>query len=256
MKFAAALIALGAQAVKLYQEEDEYNQADDWETRGARVMSVIDWNGDDLVDEDELKDLIFIAETFGYIDGDEADDLNEFAEGVIDHFEGPISAEMLHEEIEWILEQPNEDGEWDEALEGIAEMEDLVEGAEDMMIDLAVEVAFDAIDADGSDAIGVDEVADMVVDLELDDEEAGEVYDAFELADQDGDEEVDFDEFEDAIWSAMDEDPELRWEILDEAADFINEFDVDCTEDGDSDCDNERAAFREEIAEGADEDEE
>merc|ERR1712156_1030148 len=187
-------------------------------------MSVIDWNGDDLVDEDELKDLIFIAETFGYIDGDEADDLNEFAEGVIDHFDGPISAEMLHEEIEWILEQPNEEGEWDEALEGIAEMEDLVEGAEDMMIDLAVEVAFDAIDADGSDAIG--------------------------------DEEVDFDEFEDAIWSAMDEDPELRWEILDEAADFINEFDVDCTEDGDSDCDNERAAFREEIAEGADEDEE
>ena len=165
MKFAAALIALGAQAVKLYQEEDEYNQEDDWETRGARVMSVIDWNGDELVDEDELKDLVFIAETFGYIDGDEADGLDEFAEGVIEYFGGPISAEMLHDEIEWILEQPNENGEWDEALEGIADMEDFVEGAEDMMIDLAVEVAFDVIDADGSDAINVDEVAAMVEDL-------------------------------------------------------------------------------------------
>ena len=143
MKFAAALIALGAQAVKLYQEEDEYNQADDWETRGARVMSVIDWNGDDLVDEDELKDLIFIAETFGYIDGDEADDLNEFAEGVIDHFGGPISAEMLHDEINSIHD----------ALEGIEVMAGIMEGAEDMMIDFAVDFAFDAIDADGSDAI-------------------------------------------------------------------------------------------------------
>ena len=72
MKFAAALIALGAQAVKLYQEDGEYNQEDDWETRSARVMSVIDWNGDELVDVDELKDLILIAETFGYIDGGEA----------------------------------------------------------------------------------------------------------------------------------------------------------------------------------------
>ena len=72
MKIAAALIALGAQAVKLYQEDGEYNQEDDWETRSARVMSVIDWNGDELVDVDELKDLILIAETFGYIDDDEA----------------------------------------------------------------------------------------------------------------------------------------------------------------------------------------
>ena len=46
----------------------------------------------------------------------------------------------------------------------------------------------------------------------------------------------------------MEEDPELRWEILDEAAEFINEYDVDCTEVGDSDCDDERAAFREELA--------
>ena len=46
----------------------------------------------------------------------------------------------------------------------------------------------------------------------------------------------------------MEEDPELRWEILEEAAEFINEWDVDCTEDGDDNCDNERAMFREEIA--------
>ena len=236
MKFAAALIALGAQAVKLYQEEDGSNQEQDWETRSARVMSVIDWNGDELVDEGELKDLIFIAETFGYIDGDEADELGEFAEGVIDYFGGPFSAEELHDEVNYILE----------AAEGIEVMEGLMEGAEQMIIDSAKAYTFDLVDDNGDDAIDGDEVDAMVEDLELDDEEAAEVYEAFVAADVDEDDQVTYDEWDAAIEWAMEEDPELRWEILEEAADAINEWDVDCGEDG---CEDERAAFRAEFEE-------
>ena len=248
MKFAAALIAVGVNAVKLYQEDEA-----DWEYATDRVMSVIDWNGDNVVDEDELKDLIFIAETFEYIDEEEAEFYNEFAEGVIDYFGGPVTSDELIDEINWIHEQDNSDGSWDEDLAAIEVMSGILQGAEGMMIDLAVAVAFDSIDADGSDAIDVDEVDAMIDDLELDEDEAMDVYEAFEWADADDDMEVTYEEFGDAVWEAVEEDEDLRQEILDEAADFINEWDVDCTEDGDDNCDNERAYFREEIAGEAEE---
>lgn len=87
--------------------------------------------------------------------------------------------------------------------------------------------------------------------MDLDEDEADELYDAFEALDTDDDMAVSWDEWEAGVRAAMEEDPELKWEILDEAADYINENDVDCSEDGVEGCEDERAAFQEEIAEWA-----
>ena len=65
MKFATALIAIGAQAVKLQQEEDDYVV-----DRYAALHRITDWDGSGTVDAEELKDFAYIAEAFGYIDED------------------------------------------------------------------------------------------------------------------------------------------------------------------------------------------
>ena len=87
--------------------------------------------------------------------------------------------------------------------------------------------------------------------MDLDEEEAGEFYAAFESLDEDDDMAVSWDEWEAGVRAAMEEDPELKWEVLEEAADYVNEFDVDCSADGVDGCDDERAAFQDDIEEWA-----
>ena len=93
----------------------------------------------------------------------------------------------------------------------------------------------------------------MADDLELDDEERGDLYDAMEWFDEDDDDQVSWDEFAAGMEMVLEEEPELKWEILEGAADLINEYDVDCDADGVEGCDDERAAFEEEIESWADE---
>ena len=167
----------------------------------------------------------------------------DFAEEVVEFFGGPFSHEELVDGVNWVVENGSE-----EDLENLEKLEGLMEGAEEMLIDLAIEVAFDMIDENGNDAIEVEEVEDMIEALELDEDEADEVYEGFGEADENEDWEVSWDEFGNAIWNAIEEDPDLAYEIVDGVADFIDDFDVDCDEDGVEGCDDERAAFHEEIA--------
>ena len=130
-------------------------------------------------------------------------------------------------------------------------MKDLLNGAEEMLIDGAIDVAFDEYDTNGNDEIDVEEVAAAIIDLDLDEDEADEVYAAFEEADTDEDWTVSWDEWEAGFRAALEEDPELKWAILEEAADYINEGDVDCSADGVEGCEDERAEWHDEIAEWA-----
>lgn len=147
--FATALIAIGATAIKLREDGGE----ESWEARAERLHSVIDWNGDELVDGDELRDLVFIAETLDYVDEDEADGLYTDIDLAMDYMLGPFSFEDLHAEVEWMMENGDDD-DW-AVLDTI---EDLLEGAEEMLIDAAIDVAFDEQDLDGNDEIDVEEV--------------------------------------------------------------------------------------------------
>lgn len=102
----------------------------------------------------------------------------------------------------------------------------------------------------------MDEAFDVIEELELDDDEAEYFLDGMEYADENGDLVVTYDEMYDAVWEAVEDDAELRAELMQGIADFADEFDVDCSADGVEGCDDERAAFHEEIAEWAEEDEE
>lgn len=72
MKFATALIAIGAQAVKLHQEDGE----DYLIERAVAMHRIIDWNGSGTVDGEEIKDLAYAADAFGYIEEGELDQVN------------------------------------------------------------------------------------------------------------------------------------------------------------------------------------
>ena len=122
-----------------------------------------------------------------------------------------------------------------------------------MIIDVAVGYAFDEIDADGNDEIDEDEVWDMIEDLELDDDEAEDVLDGMEYADADGDLVVTYDELYDAVWEAVEEDAELRAELMQGVADLVDEYDVDCSDDGVEGCDDERAEMLDAVDEMAEE---
>ena len=87
----------------------------------------------------------------------------------------------------------------------------------------------------------------MISELELDEEEEDEVWEGFDYANEDGDDVVDGDEFYNAIWEAVEEDAELRKELMQEFADFADEFDVDCSADGVEGCEDERFAMLDEI---------
>ena len=121
-------------------------------------------------------------------------------------------------------------------LDGI---EDLLEGAEGMVIDFVIDVAFDYMDANDNGEIEVSEVEDMVEEFELDEEEEQDVFDAYAALDTNDDEVVDADEFYDGLMSVLEENEDLYYEMLDGATDLINEFDVDCSADGVEGCEDE-----------------
>ena len=66
----------------------------------------------------------------------------------------------------------------------------------------------------------------------------------FEHADEDGDKVVSYDEFYAYVWAAVEVDAELRADIMQSFADFVDEYDVDCSADGVEGCDDERTAGR------------
>ena len=239
--FATALIAIGATAIKLRQDGGEESGLGSWEARAERMHSIIDWNGDSFVDGDELKDLVFIAETFDYVDEDEAAGLYTDVDLAMEYMLGPFTYEELEMEVEWMMESE----------EVLNTMKDLLNGAEEMLIDGAIDVAFGEYDTNGNDEIDFEEVEAAIIDLDLDEDEADEVYAAFEEADTDEDWAVSWDEWEAGFRAALEEDPELKWEILEEAADYINEGDIDCSADGVEGCEDERAEWHDEIAEWA-----
>jgi len=93
--FATALIAIGATAIKLREDGGEESGLGFWEARVERMHSIIDWNGDTVVDRDELGDLVFLAELFNYIDEDEADGFYTDIDLAMDYMGGPFSFEDL-----------------------------------------------------------------------------------------------------------------------------------------------------------------
>ena len=129
MKFAACLIAIGASAIKLRQEDDGPALAD----RGDRVQRIIDWDGDGVIQLHEAMDQVFLFNALGYID-DETTDLiiNDYSENMPDEF----TFEEVHEEA---LE--NDD---------VADLEWFIEYSEDVFIDIATNAIFDEVDANGN----------------------------------------------------------------------------------------------------------
>ena len=151
---------------------------------------------------------------------------------------GPFTADELIDEVYWVLEEGTE-----EDLEHLDVLEDILEGAEEMLLDFALEFAFDYVDDNGNDFIEVEEVDAMADDLSLDEDERQDLYDGMEAFDEDDDYMVSWDEFASGMEWVLEEEPDLKWEILEGAADLINEFDVDCDADGVEGCDDERDEF-------------
>jgi len=74
-----------------------------------------------------------------------------------------------------------------------------------------------------------------------------------EYVDADGDLVVTYDELYDAVWEAVEEDAELRAELMQGVADLVDEYDVDCSDDGVEGCDDERAEMLDAVDEMAEE---
>ena len=164
MKFALALLAIGSQAVKLHFDIDsEWT----WEERAENIHSVVDWDGSGTVDAEEIRDVLLIADVLGYISDEEYDEMYDFAGEVVELLGGPFTHEELVDGVHWVLESGDS-----EDFENLEKLEGLMEGAEEMLVDLAIDIAFDMVDTNGNDAIEVEEVDDMIYHLELDDEEA------------------------------------------------------------------------------------
>ena len=240
MKFTLALLAIGSQAVKLHQDDEA--DLGSWEARAERMHSVIDWDGSGTVDAAELQDLFFLAENLDYIDEDMQDELDDFADGMEEYFGGPWTAEEMIEEVNWVIENGTE-----EDMEHLDVLEGILEGSEEMLLDFALSFAFDYVDENGNDQIEVEEVDAMADELDLDDEERQDLYDGMEAFDENDDMQVSWDEFTAGMEWVLEEEPELKWEILEGAAELVNEYDVDCDADGVEGCDDERAEFQEEI---------
>ena len=79
MKFALALLAIGAQAVKLHQDEDGEDLGS-WKARADRMHSIVDWDGSGTVDAEEIKVLIAMTVENGYATEEEAEGLFAFAD--------------------------------------------------------------------------------------------------------------------------------------------------------------------------------
>lgn len=206
MKFAASLIAIGASAIKLNQED------------AHPVQRMIDWNGDGLIQREEAKDQAYIFYATGYID---EDDLNEAIE-FYDHDEFPdeFTFDDVWDYVEETGDQETADG-----------FEEFVEFSENVVLDMAANAIFDVIDADGNDEVDIDEAVDFVEANFSDEDEQEEVYEGFAEADEDDSYTVDRDEFLGAMIDAIHEEEGLRDDVLEEIADFIDIFDIDCEGD-------------------------
>lgn len=79
MKFTAALLAVGAQAISLSNDSAEF------------INHIIDWDGDGHISSGEVADLVFITKNFGIINENEGDDINDSAEALEGLFGGPFT---------------------------------------------------------------------------------------------------------------------------------------------------------------------
>ena len=204
MKFAASLIAIGASAIKLHQEDEAHP-----------VQRMIDWNGDGLIQREEAKDQAYIFYATGYIDEDDLAEAIDFYDD--DEFPDEFTFDDVWDYVEETGDQ--------EVAEGFAEF---VEFSENVVLDMAANAIFDEVDADGNDVLDIDEAADFIVENFSDEEEQDEVIDGFVAADEDGSGDVDRAEFLDAMIYAIHEEEGVREEVIEEIADFIDMFDVDC----------------------------
>lgn len=205
MKFSAALIALGAQAVKL-QDFDEFAWG-----RLDLLHGVLDMDGSGFVDTKELQDLAEIGEYFGFLDEEQVAEMTDFALEFEDVFDGPFTVEQLDEYCEFVLEEGTE-----EDLEQLDRFADYMEGAEDMVLKLVWSIYFKQIDADGSGTITVSDI-DYVVSQYGWSESA---YDIFEN-DTDENGEIDLDEYFASFESQFEGDPEYRFAFVAGAVSFL-----------------------------------
>ena len=93
MKFTLAL-AIGAQAVKLHQE-DEFYIVD----RAEALFEVLDWNGSGTVEVEELKDFAYASEAFGYITEEQLMDAIRNADQTGEYFGGEFAFEDIEDEL-------------------------------------------------------------------------------------------------------------------------------------------------------------
>ena len=135
MKFTLAL-AIGAQAVKLHQE-DEFYILD----RAEAFFEVVDWNGSGTVDVDELKDFAYASEAFGYIDKEQLADADYYANEMGKHFGGEFAFEDVEDEITKVIASGD--------ISLAEDMSDTLAFNERIMIDGAIWLNFEELDADG-----------------------------------------------------------------------------------------------------------
>ena len=161
MKFAASLIAIGASAVKLHQEESH------------PVQRIIDWNGDGVISKREAMDQAYVFNATGYIDDDALAEAIEFYED--DEFPKWFTFDDVYLYIE-------ESGDT-EAAQDFAEY---IEFSENVILDIVANYIFDEIDADGDDEIDIDEAEDFAEEHHFSDHEKEDFLDGFAAADEDG----------------------------------------------------------------------
>ena len=216
MKFALALLAFGAQAVKL--------QDADLSSRGERIARIIDSNNDEIVSGDELHELIDIIVDLEYLDEETAAPAHEEIEELVAVGDIPATFEELDAEL----------AEMDD--EELEELDEAFTAIEDMVLTEAGKMVFDELDQDDNGAVDFDEFTDVLEFIEeeegLDEDEVEELVDGFyEIAGEDG--VVDGDEFFYAMGAAIADDPELREELLDDIVDFIDELQEEAMEESD-----------------------
>lgn len=205
MKFALALLAFGAQAVKL--------QDADLSSRGERIARIIDSNNDEIVQGDELHELIDIVVDLGYLDEETAEAGHEEVDMLVEVGDIPATFEELDAEL---AEMDDED---------LEELDDAFTAIEDMVLIEAGKFVFDELDVNDNGEVDFDEFTGAMEEFEedLDEDDVNELVDGyFEIAGEDG--VVDGDEFFYAMGEAIADDPELREELLDEIVDFIDEI--------------------------------
>ena len=101
MKFTLAL-AIGAQAVKLHQEDHWYIL-----DRAKAFFEVVDWNGSGTVDVDELKDFAYASEAFGYLTEEQLIDAYYYADEMGEYFGGEFAFGDVEGEITKVITSGN-----------------------------------------------------------------------------------------------------------------------------------------------------